>query len=858
LTENKVDVKKAFVGIFFDKQSKKMYHWYINSENKLKKETVKVAYDYYTQREYFGCKDIKKDLWGRKVYHKTTDNFGELQRATEVGSCEAKVPQEIKFLHRMYEKIDLKPDLSNFNIAIIDIEIESEKEFPLPEQAKFPINLISIWTSKTNRVQTFGLRPYTGTKEINYTYCATEQELFEKFFDFYSSKLVNILSGWYCKLFDIPYMIKRCEILKIKNRFSPLGICIENQNKGGYHIDGGGYFIGGVSTLDYIDLYKNFVYDKKESYQLHSICMGEIKEGKAEFGGTINTGWKEDWNGFVEYNIQDVMLVKKLDDKMRFFDLAVNLSYQCLVPFEKVFSSVNLLTGILMRYAHQKGLVLPDVTGTKEEKFEGAYVEAKEGLYHYVVNYDVQSLYPTLIRAFNISPEKLVMNPSETQKKDLISTPLTGVYYKKEKGLLPDVIEDFFNKRLRFIDKNKVCIGLDQKLSDEEISKRFKVDIEKISELKTEIVSENGDAIYYKRQEQIIKIFMNSLYGVLGNPYFCMFNLTNAKTITGCGQDVIKYLTSGVDSWFKENWHKKYQIFFPEYNKGEIKPIKKDMICLIDTDSGHVSLEELITNMGLTFKTNQEFLDFVLKLDEKFFKPFFKRKLEIYSKKYGCKDLINFQKEKIILKKIIMAKKKYCDYTLDKKGERFDPPKLGVTGIEIIKSDTCRFGRKYLRQILQLIVETEDKKKVLEFINSIKDEFFNNTSIEDIAVPKGINDYDKYANGNVEDTLQFKLHCPIYTRAGICYNNLVRKYDLPYPLIANKSKLRYVYVSEENEIRQNVIGFMETYPDKFKEIFKVDMNTQWEKAIENICGRFFKVLKWGNVWDVETDWSILD
>lgn len=852
--------KKAFVGIFFDRHKRKIYHWYVNSSGKIKKDFFTTAYDFYTQREDKTCKNVKKDIFGRKVYHRITKSYEELNRATEMGSCEAKVPQEIKYLHRVYENNELVPDISVFNIGIIDIEVESEFEFPTPEKAKFPINLISIWTSKSNRIHTFGTKEYTGDKDINYTLCSTEKEMLEKFFDYYESTQINIISGWYIKQFDIPYIVRRCQELKVDNRFSPIGYCEENQNKaGGYHIDGGGYIIGGVATLDYLDLYKNFIYDKKESYQLNNICKAEINEGKSEYEGTINTAWKTDWNKFVEYNIQDVNLVKKLDDKLRFFDLAINLSYQCLVPFEKVFSAVNLITGVLMKYCHRKGIVLPDINGVKED-FIGAYVEAKEGLYHYVVNYDVQSLYPTLIRSFNISPETLVINPEEKNKSKLISTPLEGVYYKKEQGVLPEIVEDFFNKRLLFIEKNKVCIGISQNLSNEEISKRFKVSLEKIPKLILEIKSENGNATYYKRQEQIIKIFMNSMYGVLANKYFCMFNVTNAKTITSCGQDVIKYLTSNTDKWFKNNWHNKYQVFFPEYYKGILDPLNKDLVCLIDTDSGHICLEEIIDSLGIKFNNNKEFLNFVIKLDEKFFKPFFKRLLELYSKKYGCKDLINFQKEKIILKKIILAKKKYCDYVIDKKGEQFDPPKLSITGIEIIKTDTCKFGRKYLKQILQMIIETEDKKKVLNFINNIKDDFFNNTPIEDMSIPKGVKDYKKYAKkedfNEVEKTLIFKLHTPIHCRAAICYNYLVRKYSLPYQLIGDKTKLKYIYVNEENEIRQNVIGFIDKFPEKFKEIFQIDMNTQWEKAIENIAGRFFKVLKWGNVWDEEVVWTI--
>lgn len=791
-----------------------------------------------------------RDIYGKKIVPQVSKTYYDMKGFLDAGipTCEAKVNQETKFLQRRYGKSNIIPDISKFNVCIIDIETQSEK-FPDVKAANDPINLISMWMSKTNTTYTLGLKEYTGDSDTvkNYWWCADEKRMLEVFMAEFRRRKVDIVSGWNCKGFDIPYIIHRAKNLGIETTMSPLNKYEEKNDKDGYHTDGGGYTLAGLSTLDYIDLYKNFTYDKKENYRLNTICIEELGEGKVEYEGELNDLWKNDWNKYVEYNIQDVMLVKKLNDKRRLFELATYMSYLCLVPLEKVFSSVNLISGLIMKYCHEKNIYIPDVKASSREKLEGGYVMAKEGFWKWCMNFDVQSLYPTIIRQFNISPETLVI--ANDCDDTLIKTPFANIYYKKEQGILPEIVDNIFKDRLDFIDMFNVKQSMEDRLPDSEITKRYKLSSEKIKTIKEQLEKDGQGSGYYRQQEQVRKIFMNSMYGVLGNPYFCLYNIHTARTITACGQDIIKYLTNKTDKYLRKNWEVLAPRIFPEYNLStlQVEPLQESTVVLIDTDSGHFCFDEMARSIGKTFKDDEDFRDFCYKVDERFFKPYFKMILEKYSEIYNTPNLINFQREKIIKKKLILAMKKYADEIVEKKGKIFSPAKLTITGIETVRTDTPQYCRGKILDVLKLIFDTEDKNKVTEFVSEIKKDFYKQP-MESIAKPKGVKDYDKYAediNFYMEKGLRFKKSTPMHNRAAINYNYLVTKYNLPQRLISNKDKIRYCYVYDNNDIRQNIIGFLGKYPESFKETFTIDYDSQWVVVFEDIINRFYAVMGWG-------------
>ena len=849
----------GFKRIYYDYRNQKMYHWFIGEDGKTYKEIAPIEYEYYVYDTT--NKSEIKDIYGKSVVPQKSKDYFAMKnfKTSGIKTCEMNISQEIKFLHKRYGKQTLIPDISKFQIADVDIECESEFEFPKPDEVKFPINLISVWLSKTNEVTTFGLRPYTGDSPQvkNYHYCADEKTLIEKFILFCNRSRIDIMTGWFINGFDIPYIINRCEVLGITMSLSPLGTHRKKSSNAGYKTDGGGFEIAGINVLDYLDLYKNFTREKKQTYNLNSICLEEINQGKIVFDGKLNDLWKRDWNLFVEYNVQDVLLVKELDKNLKFIELVISMCYDSLIPFEKVVSAVNLSTGMILKFCHKENVVIPDTKRQSHEKFDGAYVYAVEGMHKYCMNFDVQSMYPHLMMQFNISPETLVKNHTDT--KDLISTPLEGIFYKKEKGVIPKISEHIFKSRIDMLYKKDICFHTSNLLLDDEIAKKINIPLSNVIKYKKEIEEEHGNSDYYERQQYILKIYVNSLFGVLGNPFFFLYNIDNARTITLTGQNLIKHLSHSINNYIRSNWNNICKESIPEYIKTHnIKSLTKDILILIDTDSGHFTFNEMIESIGLTFNNDKEFIDFCYILNERIFKPFLDNALIEYANKYNTEQRINFQREKISTKKLILAKKKYVDEVVEKKGKIYKERKLAITGIEAVRTDTPRFCRTKIMDVIELIFKTESKEQVLELIRDINSDFYK-TCANDIASPTGISDYKKYSKP-MEYYLQNGLRHegkqpPIHSRAAINYNYIVSKYKLPYILIDDKTKMKYCYIYDNNLIHQNVIGFIGEWPEKFNELFKINYDEQWRVGFQDTIDRFFKVLGWDQVNLEKYDWS---
>lgn len=651
-----------------------------------------------------------------------------------------------------------------------------------------------------------------------------------------------------CRLFDMPYIIKRCEILNIKESLSPIGIYREKSKHAGYKIDGGGYEIAGISILDGLDLYKNFEREKRQSYSLNAIGLIEVGEGKLDFEGSINDLWERDWNRYVEYNIQDVLLTKKINDTKRYIELTINFCYQALVPFEKIFTSVNLVTGFMGRYLHNHDMVLPDkAQNIVRGNLDGAFVMANVGMHKYCMSFDVESMYPHMIIRYNISPETLVMYPKDTT--GLISTPIEGVYYKKDKvGVLAEVVSNIFNDRKRMKNKWEVCKRLENGMSDEEVAEDWEKPVSLVKELKEESEKEHGNASYYYSQQYIRKILVNSIYGCVSNEHFVFYNLNNARVVTGGGQSLIKFLSKTTNEYFLQNINKIIKKCFPHIKK-KIS-LSKPVCILIDTDSNYLCFEEIIEKLGIEFKDMAEFREWALTINEKFFEPFYEKIMKIYFKKFNIDEIINFKKEKIISNVAVLAKKKYAMKVVDNEGEFYEDPKLSFTGIEIVRTDTPVFCRKYLEDVINEIFNTNDKKQVIDKIRDIHEKYLT-VPIDQIALAKGVKNYSKYAtepmSTYIETGLKYPKGCPIHVRASMNYNYFVEKYNLPLMPITNGTKMKYVFVKTNNILRQNVVGFIGNWPKDFDKHFEIDKDMLWFKTFISTMQRFFDVLDWGPV-----------
>jgi len=840
----------SFTRIFYDSKNNKIYHWYLDEDGKTRREEFHPEIEYYIKGKS-GDENSKFDIFGNPVTLQTTKNRFNLKEIKMMGTTyEADMPEDIKFLQKRYGNQNLKVQLDHFQIATIDIEVQADGPFEGADQPIYPINLISVHFSKQDEIHTFGLHPYTGDSDLvkNYHYCADERTLIRKFILLLRKAKVSIISGWFSRLFDIPYIIKRCEILKIEESMSPIGIYREKNAQAGYHIDGGGYEIAGIAILDGLDLYKNFEREKRQSYSLNAIGMIECKEGKLEFEGSINDLWGRDWNKYVEYNIQDVLLTKKINDKKRYIELAINFCYQALVPFEKIFSSVNLVTGFMIKYLHSRNMVLPDkdpniTTGV----LTGAYVMAMNGMHKWCMSFDVQSMYPHLLMRFNISPETQVMFPANTE--GLISTPVEGVFFRKDKvGVLAQLVSDIFDDRIRNKNKYEVCKRLEAGMNVEQVASDWGKSIEMIKELKEESEKEQGNARYYDSHQYIRKILANSIYGCVGNEHFAFYNLNNARVVTVGGQTLIKFLSKTINEYFQQNINQIIKRCFPHITK-KIE-LTKPVCVLVDTDSNYLCFDEIIEKLGIKFNDMMEFRNWALTLNEKIFDPFFEKILKIFFARYNIDKTVNFKKEKMISKMIILAKKKYAMKVIDNEGDFYENPDLKFTGIEIVRTDTPTFCRSHLRLAIDELFDTENRSHVINKIREIHEKYMT-ASVDQLALAKGVKNYSKYAPEPMSDLIENKLvypkACPIHVRASMNYNYYIEKYKLSLMQINNGTKMKFVFVKPNNELRQNVVGFVGNWPKEFDNFFEVDRDELWTKTFQATMQRFFDVMDWGEI-----------
>lgn len=482
-----------FKKIYFDNRKKRI-HLTETYNGQEVKSVEDFEYTFYVQ-DGEGKSKIK-DVHGIPVVKQTCKDKRRFKQLKDTGLklYESDINEEMQYLQNRYGDVTLKPDINDFNIAYLDIEVESEFEFPKPEECKYPINLITVYSSKTKKYYTWGNRPYTGKSDVvgEYYYFQDEKELLTDFIKWFSDQNFDILTGWYVKDFDVHYILNRKEKLDIEENLTKLNNYYHSlkwvitTDKMGRTMKTKRYYcrIAGLSILDSLELFQKFTFKTLEAYSLNFVANYLGLAGKIELEGQVNNEWKHNWNRFVEYNVVDVVVVKDIDDKKQHIKLAIQFASEALIPIDRVFSSIATVEGYILRDLHKKKLVLEDKkergvdewkklklyienNGHKqnvkegeqnEEDFDdfyvkGAHVEAKPGLYKNLISYDLTSLYPWNMIQFNVSPEVKVFNPSPERiaKGDLISTPLNGVYYlKNKKGIIPQIVEKIFNERSDF------------------------------------------------------------------------------------------------------------------------------------------------------------------------------------------------------------------------------------------------------------------------------------------------------------------------------------------------------------------------------------------------------------------------
>ena len=715
----------------------------------------------------------------------------------------------------------LRFNMSDMKIITIDIEVACENGFPDVEASQEEMLCITIKDLATGKFITWGTRE--AKVDTEYRVFWTEQEMLTDFHKWWCSNTPDIITGWNCNLYDIPYICRRLERVlgeKWQKSLSPWN----KVNMREVYIQGRrnlAYDILGVSILDYLDLYRKFTYTNQESYRLEHIATVELGEGKLDHSEFENFKdfYTEHWQKFVEYNIKDVDLVDRLEKKMKLLELAITMAYDAKVNFEDVYSQVRMWDTLIYNYLKERKICVPPrQESKKDDKYAGAYVkEPIPGLYDWVVSFDLNSLYPHLIMEYNISPETLVPTryPSISVDKILngeididsdYCVAANGAQYRKDiQGFLPEMMQKIYDERTIYKKKMLIAKSDYEKTGDKELQ---------------------ADISAFNNIQMARKIQLNSAYGAIGNQYFRYFNIANAEAITLSGQLSIRWIENKMNSYINKI----------------LKTKEVDYVIASDTDSIYLNLGSLVeTVFKGREKSDQSVLRFLEKVCDVEFEKYIQNSYEALATTVNAYDQKMFMKrENIANKGIWTAKKRYILNVWNSEGVQYAEPKLKMMGIEAVKSSTPAACRTAIKDALKVIMNGTESD-VQEFVGNFRKEF-ETMPPEDIAFPRGCNGVGKFSN----PATIYSKGTPIHVRGALLYNFHAKKNKVThkYPLIQEGEKVKFLYLRRPNKINENVISFFQTLPKEFGLDKYIDFDLQFQKSFLDPLQVIMDTINW--------------
>jgi DNA polymerase elongation subunit (family B) len=836
-----------YQNIYYERQKNLIHLW-----------DDKSGYQTFPYRKYA----YKRDTHGEylSMYGDKLSKVGKWEKEDAEDLFESDVPETTRVLVDIYEN-DLPS--KGHRVLTFDIEVEMISGLPNTKDAKNEITAIAAHDGATKLYDVFVLDKERKVKnkaknfnkdgrEVTLHIFDNERNLLQAFLNYYEEVNPTILTGWNIDFFDIPYLYNRLKNVCGEGhakRLSPIGQAFWSPYREKFSF-------GGVSILDYINLYKTYTYSLEASYTLNYIATKELGRGKIEYEGSLDDLFENDLEKFIEYNIVDVDLVVSMDDKLQFIELCRAVCHAGYVPYEDYIYSSKWLEGACLGYLKKKGLVATNkprdrkermqaLRDNNQEKFIGAYVkEPIVGKYDWIYDLDLTSLYPSIIMTLNISPEtkvgkienwdaeanikgldttyKLVGKDGDeysytTQElKEVIKDSNLGVaangvlYTQDKKGLIADILNDWFEKRVEF----------------RKLEKQY---------------GEAGDTEkydFYAKRQLVQKILLNSMYGVLGLPAFRFYDIDNAEAVTVTGQTVIKKTA--------EMANRKY---WKELGTTD------DYNVYIDTDSIYMMAEPLVKHRYPDYKTFDEKrmaveVDNIATETQTFLNSFYDMLAERFFFIPKEKHRFEIKKEYISKAGFWVAKKRYAQWMVLKNGIPCD--KLDVKGLDVVRSSFPKAFQDQMSGMLKDILMGKDNEYVDTKLLAFKASMIN-LPVNKIAKGGAIKELSKYDNGTWRkdsglSIASFEKGTPAHVKAGITYNRLLKFFNAPYKHepIRDGDKVKWVYL-KNNPLGLETVAFKD-YNDP-KEIMDfveqyIDRDKLYVSDMENKVDDFYTALKW--------------
>jgi len=723
-------------------------------------------------------------------------------------------------------------------IFTIDIETYSPDHFPEPDKAEDPITLITIHDSLTNEYHTWGLEKdfYPKQDNVHYYQCVTETDLLRSFLKYWRKDYPDMVVGWNMENFDIPYIINRI-INKLgedwANRLSPIDEIYKRENiLQQFGKLSSRWYIRGISLIDYMDAYITFSRNKQESYSLNHIGTVELGIGKVKHSGNLSDLQNENWDKFVEYNIQDVKIIVELEKKLQFLMLTRMLAYLGMTNFESALGTVSIVTGAMALQALGKGMIIPTFPMDRNENYAGGFVkDPNRGLHECIVSFDANSLYPNTIITLNISPEtkigrirnhkdgkidiELINGKMHTftfeqfsqfiKSQEVAITKAGVLYSQKHKGFCPELIERIYADRVK--DKDQL--------------KKIKNNIRKHDKDSNEAKALKKEIEFIDIQQYTKKILLNRIYGTFANKYSPFCDIDAARSITMTGQAVVKQAAEIGIQFAKKHG------------------IDKDINIYSDTDSVYFTFKELFDKCNIKLIEDKKISDDAYKMLEKFDKEL-NSEITLWAQKtlYTKDSRFVFKRESICDAGIFLEKKRYILHILDEEGIPTD--KIKYVGVEVATTSISNSIKPLIQNIVKSILKTKDFYETQKIYRESFEQF-KKLGIEDIAWPRGIKDYDKYASK--ASGYSIGKGTPIHCKASIYHNKLIDDLGLEskYEKIKSGDKIKFLMV-DKNKYNIEVIGFKNELPIEFD--LKADYEIMFNKTVFSAVERLYNALNW--------------
>ena len=737
---------------------------------------------------------------------------------------------------------DIEFNREHIDVGTFDIETDYDNGFPHPNEASQKILSISYKSSKSGLYRVWGYGDFNESKAlirpVRYYKCKDEFELLSKFLEFWSDPrhTPDVITGWNTRFFDIPYIINRMsQVLGIQEiiKLSPWQLQLEHRKIVRRGSENDVYEIPGIQTLDYMELFQKFgyTYGPQESYALNHIANVVLGEKKLSYEeeGSLKNLYKEDHQKYIDYNMKDVELVDRLEEKTGFITLAMTIAYKGGVNYQDTFGVTAIWESIVYRKLFSQKIISPLLPmknhpdyevyrpiGANDDEYEKVYKKhmSKErwleekviisggyvkepiiGKHSWIVSFDLNSLYPNILVQYNMSPETLVHKNNGVTgvghylrgvvAKDEYTLTANGSKYRKDfQGIFPKLIEEYYDER-KEVKKLQLA-------AQREIQKEY------TNELDKQIVT-------LENKQLAIKILLNSLYGALANKHFLYFEKRLAEGVTLSGQLAIQWAQQAINK-----------------SMNKLLNTNNEYVIAIDTDSLYINFGPLIEKLAPNNPV--AFLD---KICKEHFEPVLEKAYErLYENLNAYKNRMVMAREGISSSGIWTAKKRYILNVHNNEGVQYKEPKIKIMGIEAIKSSTPQVVRDKFKEVFKILLNGTEKE-TQQYIQNFRNEFKKLTP-EQVSFPRRVSNItDWYDRKTI-----YKKSCPIHVRGSLLFNKYVKaaKIENTYELITNGSRIKFCYLRLPNPIKENVIAYPEALPKELKLHNYIDYDLQFQKT----------------------------